>query len=255
MADASTSRIAATSRRAAEEPDTYFDDLAELFDRFTRIWDGISGSFDDWVRSHLPERAGLAVDLGCGAGRHSVLLADHAENVLAIDIADRMLVIARTERARPNIDYQRRGVLDVAPEDGPFDVVLSVHTLHHVGSADAVLPHVRSLLAPGGRLIAADIIDPGGWRTREFQIDRAFDDARVVYQLTGEADAAADVVRLLLHPRWLQLAEHDTPLPRTAFHAAYEDAFPGAEFADDLHPMMCGAVWQAPSAGECRRGP
>jgi SAM-dependent methyltransferase len=249
------SRVAPTSPRPrpADESAIYFDDVAELFDRFTRIWDGISGSFEDWVRGQLPERAASAVDLGCGAGRHSGLLADRAEHVLAVDVADRMLAIARTERARPNIDYQRRGVLDVTPEDGPFDVVLSVHALHHVGKPDTVLPHVRSLLAPGGLLIVADIVDPGGWPTREFHIDRAFNDARLVYHLTGEgaagADAAAAVVRLLLHPRWLQLAEHDTPLTRTAFHAAYEDAFPGAEFADDLHPMMCGAVWQAPFEG------
>jgi SAM-dependent methyltransferase len=251
--DASTSDIAPTSPRTADGSDAYFDDFAELFDRFTGIWDRISGGFDDWVRGHLPKRVVSAVDLGCGAGRHSVLLADHAERVLAVDVADRMLDIARAGRARPNIDYQRRGVLDVASEDGPFDVVLSVHTLHHVGSTGTVLPHVRSLLAPGGRLIVADIVDPGDWPTREFQIDRAFDDARAVYQLTGEADAAADVVRLLLHPRWRHLAEQDTPLTRGAFHAAYEEAFPGAEFADDLHPMMCGAVWQAPVDGESRR--
>jgi SAM-dependent methyltransferase len=241
--------VAPTSPRSgpAAESDIYFDDFPDLFDRFTRIWDGISSSFDDWILDHLPERAALAVDLGCGAGRGSILLADRAEDVLAVDVADRMLDIARAERARPNIDYQRRGVLEVAPEDGPFDVVLSVHALHHVGEAGTVLPHVRSLLAPGGRLIVADIIDPGGWPTREFHIDRAFNDARVVYQLTGDGGAAADVVRLLLHPRWLELAEHDMPLTRTRFHAAYEEAFPGAEFADDLNPIMCGAVWQAPS--------
>jgi SAM-dependent methyltransferase len=247
VSDASTSHMTPTSPRQAEESDIHFDDFPELFDRFTRIWDGISSSFDSWILEHLPERAAMAVDLGCGAGRHSVLLADRAEEVLAVDVAGRMLDIARTERARPNIDYQRRGVLEVAPEDGPFDVVLSVHALHHVGEVATVLPHVRSLLSPGGRLIAADIIDPGGWPTREFHVDRAFNDAQVVYQLTGDNDAAADVVRLLLHPRWLQLTERDTPLTRTAFHAAYEEAFPGAEFADDLHPMMCGAVWQAPS--------
>src|SRR6185312_7559351 len=152
----------------------------------TRIWDGISSSFDDWILAHLPRRVASAVDLGCGAGRHSILLADHAEAVLAV---------------------------------------------HHVGDPGIVLPHVRSLLAPGGRLIVADIIDPGGWPTHEFHLDRAFTDARVVYELTGNGEAAADTLRLLLHPRWLQLAQHDTPLSRVAFQAAYERAFPGAEFA------------------------
>jgi SAM-dependent methyltransferase len=232
---------------ADQESGAYFDAFPDLFDRFTRIWDGISDSFDQWILRNLPERAERAVDLGCGAGRHSVLLADHAERVLAVDVADRMLDIARSERARPNVDYQQRGVLDVTAHDGPFDVVLSVHALHHVGDAATVLPHVRSLLAPGGRLIAADIVDPGGWPTREFHNDRAFNDARVVYELTGDGDAAADVVRLLLHPRWLQLTEADRPLTRAAFHAAYEEAFPRATFTDDLNPLICAATWQSPS--------
>lgn len=225
----------------------YFDTFPELFDRFTRIWDGISTSFDEWVLAALPERAASAVDLGCGAGRHSVLLAEHADRVLAVDVADRMLAVARAERSRPNVTYERRGVLEVSPSEGPFDVVLSVHTLHHVGDPAVVLPHVRSLVAPGGTLVVADIVDPGGWRTREFHLDRAFGDARLVHQLTGEADAAADVLRLLLHPRWLELTVADTPLERAAFHRAYGEVFDGAVFTDELNPVMCGLVWHAPT--------
>jgi SAM-dependent methyltransferase len=226
---------------------TPFDSFGELFDRFTRIWDAISSDFDDWVLAALPARARTAVDLGCGAGRHTGLLADRADRVLAVDVSDRMLAVARERRARPGIDYQRRGVLDVTSAQGPFDLVLSVHTLHHVGDPDEVLPHVRSLAGPGGTVVVADIVDPGGWTTREFHLDRAFADARVVHQLTGDPDAAADVLRLLLHPRWLELTAADTPLDRAAFHRRYAGVFPGAAFTDDLHPLMCGMVWTAPS--------
>lgn len=221
----------------------HFDSFSELFDRFTGIWDGIGTDFDDWVLAALPARASSAVDLGCGAGRHSVLLAGRADRVLAVDVAGGMLALARERRARPGIDYQQRGVLDVAPAEGPFDVVLSVHTLHHVGDPGLVLPHVRSLVAPGGTVVAADIVDPGGWATRDFHLDRAFTDARLVHQLTGDPDAAADVLRLLLHPRWLEVTATDTPLDRAAFHRRYAEVFPGAAFTDDLHPLMCGMVW------------
>jgi SAM-dependent methyltransferase len=225
----------------------YFDAFPELFDRFTRIWDGISTSFDDWVLAALPERARSAVDLGCGAGRHTVLLADRCEQVLGVDVSERMLAVAATERSRPQIRWDRRGVLDVRPVDGPFDVVLSVHTLFHVGDPATVLPHVRSLVAPGGTVVVADIVDPGGWPTPEFHQERAWGDARLVHQLTGDPDAAADVLRLLLHPRWLELAARDVPLTRERFHAAYGAVFPGAVFADDLNPLMCGMVWRAPA--------
>ena len=224
----------------------YFDSFSVLFDRFTRIWDGISTDFDDWLGAALPARARAAVDLGCGAGRHSRLLAERADRVLAVDVSGRMLAVARAERARPGLDYQHRGVLDVSPAEGPFDAVLSVHALHHVGDPAVVLPHVRSLAAPGATVVIADIVDPGGWATRDFHLDRAFGDARVVHQLTGDAAAAADVLRLLLHPRWLELTGADTPLTRAAFHHRYAEVFPGAAFTDDLHPLMCGLVWTAP---------
>jgi SAM-dependent methyltransferase len=138
-------------------------------------------------------------------------------------------------------------VLDVTQEDGPFDAVLSVHALHHVGDPAAVLPHVRSLLAPGGRLVVADIIDLGAWSNRSFHIERVVNSVRTVYWLAADGDAAADVLRLLLHPRWLRLTRTDVPPTRDAFHTAYEEVFPGVVLTDDLHPMMCGAVWCAPS--------
>jgi len=215
-----TAPAAASSGPTHAEPATpYFDAFPQLYDRFTDIWDGISSSFDEWVGSHLPPTAARAVDLGCGAGRLTALLGDWAGEVLAVDVSDRMLQIARTKRARDNITYQQRGILDVTRHDGPFDVVLSTHTLHHVGDPATVLPHARSLLAPGGTLIVADIIDPGDWSSPEFHINRAFNDAALVYELTGDADAAADVLRLLLHPRWLQQAAADTPMTRDAFAA------------------------------------
>ena len=110
-----------------------------------------------------------------------------------------------------------------------------------------MLPHVRELVAPGGTVVIADIVDPGGWPTQEFHQERAWGDARLVHQLTGDPDAASDVLRLLLHPRWLELTRNDTPMTRERFHEAYGEVFPGAAFNDQMGPVMCGLVWQAPA--------
>jgi 2-polyprenyl-3-methyl-5-hydroxy-6-metoxy-1,4-benzoquinol methylase len=221
-----------------------FDAVAELFDRFTAVWEGVDSTFSDWLIGNLPARAGSAVDLGCGGGRHTVLLADRFEQVLAVDVAESMLHIARRDRARAHITYQRADVLAVDPaQTGKFDLVLSVHTLHHVGDPDVVLPHVRSLVAPGGTAILADIVDPGDWANPAFHLERAFADARAAYQLTGDRKAAITVLDLLLHPQWLTTAATDTPLTRPQFQQRYAATFPGATITHDLHPLMAGAVW------------
>lgn len=221
-----------------------YDDFPDLFDRFTAVWDGMSGEFSDWVSAALPGRARAGVDLGCGAGRHSVLLAERLDRVLAVDTSARMLEVARCTRDRPGISYRQQGVLETA---GSYDVVLSVHALHHVGPPEAVLPHVRSLVAPGGTAILADIVDPGGWPTPEFHQNRAWDSARLVHEATGDVDAAVDVLRLLLHPRWISLARADVPLTRERFHRAYGEVFGGAVFHDGFGPLICSLVWTAPT--------
>lgn len=235
-----------TGQHAVAPREPYFEPLAALFDWFTGLWDTHAAGFTSWLTANLPRHAtaGRALDLGCGAGRHSLLLAERYRYVLAVDTAKGMLDRARERRSRRNLDYQQRDVLGVsAAFDGSFDLVLSVHTLHHVGAPDLVLPHVGSLVAPGGTAILADIIDPGQWTAPGFHIDRAFADARAAYQATGERTAAANTLQLLLHPSWLAAAAADTPLTRELFHQHYTAVFPGVSIIDDLHPLMAGAVW------------
>jgi SAM-dependent methyltransferase len=225
--------------------------MAELFDNFTAVWDSIDGgALSDWLAGQL-DTGHRAVDLGCGAGRHTPILADRYQQVLGVDVSQRMLDLARKNHASPSVTYRRASVLDINPEaDGVFDAVVSVAALHHVGPPERVLAHVRTLVAPGGRLVVVDMVDPGGRGTLEWHIDRAFSDARVAYQLTGSADKAIVVLQQLLAPSWLAMVVRDVPVTRDQFHAHYAAAFPGALFTDDLHPLMAGMSWTAPTAAD-----
>jgi len=77
---------------------------------------------------------------------------------------------------------------------------------------------VRSLVAPGGTLVVADIVDPGRWTSQDFHVNRALAEARMIYDRTSGAVDAADLLRLLLHPQWLEMAAADTPLTREGLH-------------------------------------
>jgi SAM-dependent methyltransferase len=98
---------------------------------------------------------GRALDLGCGAGRHAVLLAERFTHVDAVDLSLPMIEIARAKRSRPNVAYQQADLLETTGS-GEYDVVLSVMTLPHVPDLQAALTHIKGLLAPGGRIVLAD---------------------------------------------------------------------------------------------------
>jgi SAM-dependent methyltransferase len=227
-----------------------FDSLAQRYDAYNAVRDRLAPATPRWLAEHITSGR-RAVDLGCGPGRFTPLLSDHHQQVLAVDLSEAMVRHAQQHRARPNITYEHRSLLDVTPEDdGTFDTVLTVNTLHHAGPLDTVLQHVRGLLSPGGQLLLVDIVDPGGWGDRQWHIDQAFKAARHFYDQGGEdTDASADVVRLLAHPQWLDMTVTDKPPSREDYRRTAGQVFPDATFNDDLHPLgiQTALMWRASS--------
>jgi SAM-dependent methyltransferase len=232
-------------------PTLTFDSLAELFERFAQITDG---SYRPWLTSVVPDRRGQgsrAADLGCGSGRFVELLADRYDHVLAVDVAERGLEIARVKRRRDNISYECRSLLDVTAErDGRFDLVLCVNTVHNVSVSDPepVLSHIRGLVAPGGRAVIVDIVRPYAWsHTRWWQyVDAVGVAARTLVRRRSLGDALA-MLRLRWHPAWIEkVTKRNVTLRRAEFRQRYGSAFPGATFAD-LQPVVCAMTWQVPT--------
>jgi trans-aconitate methyltransferase len=226
----------------AGQQQVYFNELAELFATFAADTDVL---YRPWLEAVLPPAADAAVDLGCGSGRWTDLLTDRYADVFGVDLADREIDMART--AHPDAQFRVGDLLDVTPErDGLFDLVFSVNTVHHLRDHDRVLPHLRSLAAPGGQVVVIDITDPGGWATLDYQIADAFRDAEESYRhRSRDHRIAAKVLELHLHPVWLEHCLNDVPLTRPQFHRAYSATFPSAQFAD-LHRVVTAMHWTNP---------
>jgi SAM-dependent methyltransferase len=250
--------------RRQERP---FDVLATRYERFAEIQDGIyrpwltraiettaagiTGSTSRDPR-HGPEarvQHGRAVDLGCGSGRFTGMLAEHYGDVLAVDIAQREVAIAEAKRGRPNIRYEHRSLLDVtADRDGRFDLVFSVNTIHLLDDHESVLPHLRSLVADGGHAVLVDIVcDPAQWATRRWHYTEGVRNAvRALIRRRSIVDSFS-VLRLRLHPVWINKVANGAPLSRGEFHRVYAEVFPGATFTDALQSVSCGLTWQRPT--------
>lgn len=223
-------------------PIPLFNALAELYERYAEINDEV---YRPYLERGLPAGGARAVDLGCGTGRFTGLLADRCDHVLAVDIAERELEIARAHRSRPSIDFQRASLLEV-PADPPFDLVLSVNALFHLfgeHGSERVLRHVRSLVAPGGWAVVVDVVSPGPRSLLWHRWWGVGDAARTLVRRRSPADAWT-VMRLRQHPVWMRHARTNHPLTRAEFHRRYSAVFPGARFTDDIDRFICAIQWR-----------
>jgi 2-polyprenyl-3-methyl-5-hydroxy-6-metoxy-1,4-benzoquinol methylase len=221
-----------------------FNPIAVLYERYADVNDEV---YRPYLERALPTAGGRAVDLGCGSGRFTGLLADRYEHVLAVDIAEREIDIAASKRARPNITYRAASLLEVTPDrDGLFDAVLSVNTLFNLfgeHDPDDVLRHVRSLIAPGGSAVIVDVVSAcsrSALRHRWWGVE----DAVRTFARRRSVAAAWTVLRLRQHPVWLRHVRANRALRREAFHERYSAVFPGARFTDELDPFLCGMQWR-----------
>jgi SAM-dependent methyltransferase len=107
----------------------------------------------DWLlgNADLLPRAGTALDVACGRGRHALLLASAGFRVRAIDAdASRIAsLIALAERWHLDVDAAVEDLEHGAPAiaAGAFDLVLVFNYLHR-----PLMPAIVGAVAPGGVL-------------------------------------------------------------------------------------------------------
>ncbi|MGB6163158.1 MAG: class I SAM-dependent methyltransferase [Pseudonocardiaceae bacterium] len=190
-----------------------------------------------------------ALDVGCGTGRYTVMLADRYDDVVGIDVAPTMIEIAERDRLRPNIRYQTRDVLSLRPEhDGRFDLVLALGCVVNVGPPKLVLGHLRNLVAKGGTLLLMEAMWEPGWGSRDWQVNFAFRTARAVWNATGDLEDVAAALQVVLHPTWLEMAGVAVPLAREDFLQEYSAALPGViieEGCERLGLEVFAVSWRA----------
>ena len=108
-----------------------------------------------WYRRHLVVYEWIAervagkrvVDMACGEGYGSSVLAGTAASVVGVDANPEAHEHARLRYVRPNLRFERDLVESFTE---PCDAVVFLQTIEHVQDAGAILEHFKSMLAPGG---------------------------------------------------------------------------------------------------------
>jgi SAM-dependent methyltransferase len=137
------------------------------FDRIALVsGDGWSHNqhYHRYLLGQVPATCRLALDVGCGTGAFSRLLARRSEQVLALDLSPRMIEIARARSLScPNIDFRVADVIRWSFPERAFDCVTSIATLHHLPMEETLL-RMRGALRAGGVLVILDLYKASGWR-------------------------------------------------------------------------------------------
>jgi SAM-dependent methyltransferase len=108
-----------------------------------------------WFRRHLVVYEWIAarvagqrvVDMACGEGYGSEVLARGAASVVGVDANPEAHEHARLRYVRPNLRFERDLVEDFAE---PCDAVVFLQTIEHVEDPGAILEHFKSILDPAG---------------------------------------------------------------------------------------------------------
>ena len=127
----------------------FFDQYAKM----SRSRQGLAGA-GEWNQFKVlfPDLMGKNVlDLGCGYGWHCKYAVEcGAEQVLGIDLSDKMIREAKEKNSNPKITYRVCGLDDYDYPANSYDCVISNLVLHYIADIDAAFEKIHQTLKKGG---------------------------------------------------------------------------------------------------------
>ncbi|NLW65795.1 MAG: class I SAM-dependent methyltransferase [Clostridiales bacterium] len=140
---------------------TYWDSRAEGYSMtiHQQLKSNEYSYFRDMLRRGAPQGEGLScLDIGCGPGFFSILLAQDGHNVTAVDYSEGMLEKATENFSEMGVDIMTaQGDAQNLPfASGSFDYIVSRNLVWNLEYPENAYREWIRLLKPGGRLLVAD---------------------------------------------------------------------------------------------------
>jgi ubiquinone/menaquinone biosynthesis C-methylase UbiE len=134
-----------------------YDQMAPSYDRRWSTYLSKTLSFLDAWMAISPHA--VVLDIGCGTGEFERLVLNRQPNqqIIGVDISEKMLEIARQKcQAYPNVTFCTTSVSALPFSDHSFDVIVSASAFHYFDEPEAALKEARRVLRPGGILVILD---------------------------------------------------------------------------------------------------
>lgn len=208
--------LAEVLRRSAAEIREAANDDAALHLALGRRKDKLRGYFDDLAgrfgRNYVPGRSWKALaevllrllpplviaDLGAGEGTLSLLLAQRAERVIAVDSSEKMVEYGRETAKRhgvENVEYRHGDLEELPLADEEADIALLHQSLHHALHPQKAVEEAWRILRPGGRIVILDLLQHSFEQARELYADvwLGFSQVHLSQMLANAHFSSADI--------------------------------------------------------------
>lgn len=93
------------------------------------------------------------IDIACGEGYGSDLLAQVAKTVIGVDVDEASIALARQRYDRPNLSFAAGSATAIPLEDNSVDAVVTFETIEHLDDQFAFWAEIKRVLRPSGVLI------------------------------------------------------------------------------------------------------
>jgi trans-aconitate 2-methyltransferase len=212
---------------------------AKLYDRFA---DERTRPARDLLARVFVREPRDVIDLGCGTGTSTELLARHWPDAELVGIDSSPAMLAAGHERVPAARFEQGDVEGFATDLGPnaqrFDVVFANAVLHWVPDHASLLPRLLERVAPGGAL-ALQVPDNGNEPSHQLMREVA-EDVRWREQLARAAEARTKISSLEQLHAWLARDRVVVDVWRTTYvHAlAGPDAIVDWFRATGLRPFL-----------------
>lgn len=179
------------ARAKAEIPETLADQaemrrvLRKRQDKMRAFFDSVAGRLG---KDYVPGKSWKSVaeallhlmppmviaDLGAGEGDFSLLLAQHARQVIAVDTSVKMIEVGREQALRhgiANVDFRLGDMEEIPIDSSSVDLVFFSQSLHHALHPERAIEEAVRILAPNGRIVILDLMKHRFEEARELYAD------------------------------------------------------------------------------------
>jgi len=134
-----------------------YDQIAKPYDELMGDTGDIPHTFliNPLMSSFLPQEKDLTVlDLGCGNGYWTKLLAKKYKKVVGIDNSQNLIKIAKSKRQLSNIEYKLVEIeADFPFTNDSFDLIFSNMVIHYIKNINKLAQELYRIIKPNGLII------------------------------------------------------------------------------------------------------